>query len=197
MSTLLPEILKGLPLDKMSYLELGVLNGQCLNRVPAKRRVGVDVKPRVKSPEIWVGTTDAYFKQAKEKFDLVLVDACHEYRQVCRDLAGCARVLQKGGLVFCHDMVPPTPDHVSPNYCWDTYRVLGWCLTTGVPCWVTTEDFGLVAFPDPGRAASAPANYSISFTAFHALLKKSSSVHDTPTFKRLVQGYLTAVAKSA
>lgn len=197
MSTLLPHVLEGLALDKMSYLELGVLGGQCFNRIPAGRKVGVDMQPKNKDPRIWIGTTDAYFKQVKDSFDIILVDACHEYRQVCRDLAGCARVLKPGGLVFCHDMVPPTRLHVSPHYCWDTYRVLGWCLQNDVPCWVTTEDFGLVAFPDPARAARAPANYNLSFESLHAILRQSKAVMSTEAFTKTIQNKLRSDATSS
>lgn len=195
MSALLPSVLSGLPLDKMSYLELGVLAGQCFNRIPAGRKVGVDVRPRLRDPRVWVGTTDAYFQEnTSDKFDVILVDACHEFKQVCRDLAGCARVLKPGGLVFCHDMVPPTSRHTSPDYCWNTYRVLGWCLQNDVPCWVTTEDFGLVAFPDPAAASRAPSHYALSFNALHGLLQKSSAVTDTRTFTKIIQDRLRVAA---
>jgi hypothetical protein len=195
MSALLPTVLAGLPLEKMGYLELGVLAGQCFNRVPAGRKVGVDVRPRIKDPRVWVGTTDAYFVQAKEKFDIILVDACHEYGQVKRDLAGCSKVLNLGGLVFCHDMVPPTQRHISPDYCWNTYRVLGWCLQNDVPCWVTTEDFGLVAFTDPGRAAQAPSHYTLSFNALHDLLKRSPHcVLKTEAFKRVIHEHFSSTS---
>ena len=191
MSTLLPAVLQSIVTPQTTYLELGVLAGQCFSRIHTERKTGVDVSPRLRDPRIFKGTTDLYFakQQKRPAFDFILVDACHEYSQVCRDLQGCASILQPGGLVFCHDLVPPDREHLSPNYCWDAYRVLAWCLQEKIMCWVTREDFGLVAFPEPS-AVTQPPDFQSSWEYFNHLLDQSSDVYETADFILEIHRYV-------
>jgi SAM-dependent methyltransferase len=52
-------------------------------------------------------TSDAFFAGYRgERFDVVFIDGLHLYRQVRRDLEGALRVLEPGGWIAIHDMLP-------------------------------------------------------------------------------------------
>ena len=46
-----------------------------------------------------------------ESIDLLLIDACHRYECVVKDIAGWWSKVKKGGIVFFHDYVPLEPDN--------------------------------------------------------------------------------------
>ncbi len=87
-----------------SYLELGTCNGDCFRLINCDRKVGVDNDP--KSPATLHMTTDSYFEHYNEGFDIIFVDALHHADQVYKDIINSLSVLNKGGVIVCHDMNP-------------------------------------------------------------------------------------------
>jgi predicted O-methyltransferase YrrM len=53
-------------------------------------------------------TSDDFFKQNTETFDLVFIDGLHEAPQVYKDIVNALEVLNEGGIIVCHDMLPAT-----------------------------------------------------------------------------------------
>lgn len=134
-----------------SYLELGVEWGNCflyMCRI-VERCVGVDIKNRInlKSPleinidnkhRIPVGnisnersslqfyemTTDAFFAQNSERFDLIFIDADHHFECVKNDFENSLKFLNKRGIIFLHDTDPPNAKFAYPSaMCYDAYRI--------------------------------------------------------------------------
>ncbi|HLZ82812.1 MAG TPA: class I SAM-dependent methyltransferase [Caulobacteraceae bacterium] len=91
-----------------AYLEIGCADNALFDAVMARRKVGVD--PRQGGTHRM--TSDAYFAAARrdqgagERFDVVFVDGLHLYDQVRRDLDGALSVLNPGGWIAFHDMLP-------------------------------------------------------------------------------------------
>jgi len=97
-----------------SYLELGLRDSSLtFDHIPCTFKFSVDVESRCKPS--FCGSTDEFFKQSKEKFDLVLVDANHEAEFVYRDLMNSVRCLSDNGIVVLHDVLPIRFEDTSNN----------------------------------------------------------------------------------
>lgn len=94
-----------------SYLEIGVADGKNLSLVIASRKVGVDPSPA--SPATYQLTSDAFFLQNKETFDLIFIDGLHLYEQVLKDVENALQCLNPGGLIVMHDCMPETIEQQS------------------------------------------------------------------------------------
>jgi len=112
-----------------SFLELGVGTvNSCVSqrtRTFWQRNIAVDVtKKELPSPiEFFHGTTDGFFAQNKETFDVIFIDACHEYEYVKRDLFNAIPILNEGGVIFMHDTDPLNETLLEPDWCGDGCRI--------------------------------------------------------------------------
>lgn len=91
-----------------SYLEIGVEDPATnYNRIVANIKYGVD-PCFVRSPAgpSFGGTSDEFFKQNKDKFDLIFIDGLHEAGQVYRDIENSFEVLNLNGTIVMHDCLP-------------------------------------------------------------------------------------------
>ena len=95
------------------YLEIGILKGKNLLQVDAKYKVGIDIAPKLiarQNIKIYKGASDKVFNSEKFKkekpFDLIFIDAFHEYRQVVRDINNAVKFLNPKGIIVCHDVYP-------------------------------------------------------------------------------------------
>jgi SAM-dependent methyltransferase len=100
-----------------SYLEIGVAKGENFEAIKCERKVGVDPDPNSKAT---VKQTSTDFFETNitgdaingysliEKFDIVFIDGLHHAEQVYRDIEQALDVLNEGGIIVCHDMLPRT-----------------------------------------------------------------------------------------
>jgi len=92
------------------YLEIGTQGDVCLLLVNCEYKVGVDPEPvehkEENSDEFWEMTSDDFFKQNKEKFDIIFIDGLHEYKQVRNDIGNALNYLSDGGTIVVHDCNP-------------------------------------------------------------------------------------------
>lgn len=91
------------------YLEIGLDSGRCRDRVLAPNKTTVDPSNSCVTPTHKM-TSDDFFKQNKEKFDVIFIDGLHEAEQVYRDIKNSLSCLRDGGTIFCHDMMPTSKD---------------------------------------------------------------------------------------
>lgn len=91
-----------------TYLEIGLKNrNNVYNHIPCKIKYSVDIDPQ--SNPHYCGTSDSFFSQEKIKdikWDVIFIDACHLADFVFRDLMNSVKHLEKGGVIFLHDMLP-------------------------------------------------------------------------------------------
>lgn len=92
-----------------SYLEIGVSGGENFQKIRCENKVGVD--PELTSPATIFLTSDDFFEQNKETFDVIFVDGLHHSDQVLRDINNSLEVLNDGGYIICHDMNPEKEEH--------------------------------------------------------------------------------------
>jgi hypothetical protein len=92
-----------------SYLEIGVADGLNFQSVRCPHKVGVD--PAIGVPATHSMTSDQFFVQNTERFDLIFIDGLHESPQVNRDIDNSLAVLKDGGTIVLHDCNPLVEEH--------------------------------------------------------------------------------------
>ena len=85
-----------------SYLEIGTFKDELFNAVKCDKKIGVD--------PVWGGnvkkTSDEFFQDNDEKFDLIFIDGLHHYKQVKKDIRNSLNALKDGGIILMHDCMP-------------------------------------------------------------------------------------------
>lgn len=87
-----------------SYLEIGCDKNQIFSQLSVQRMVGVDPN-RGGNVRMY---SDDFFLQNTETFDVIFIDGLHHYDQVSRDVENSLLVLNEGGMIIIHDMLPET-----------------------------------------------------------------------------------------
>lgn len=85
-----------------TYLEIGCQRDVVFNALPVEYKIGVDPE-RGGNRRM---TSDKFFIQNSDTFDVIFIDGLHEYNQVTRDLQNSLSVLNSGGIIILHDMLP-------------------------------------------------------------------------------------------
>ena len=95
-------------LNYKSYLELGVSIGESWKLISCENKIGVDNNINVANEFDGVihATTDDYFLNNKDKFDLIYIDALHEKNQVYKDFKNSFNILNDSGVIIFHDVNP-------------------------------------------------------------------------------------------
>ena len=112
-----------------SYLELGVWNGVNLERIAKgypQYAVGVDIVDirHDKSTRFFLGTTNSFFERNDSMFDMIFIDANHNYDHVKIDLDQSLKILTPGGTIILHDTDPANAKLLGEGYCSDSYKIL-------------------------------------------------------------------------
>ncbi|MDC1151114.1 class I SAM-dependent methyltransferase [Pelagibacteraceae bacterium] len=86
----------------ISYLEIGTFKDELFAEVKCNKKIGVDP---VSGGNIRK-TSDNFFLENKEKFDLIFIDGLHHYGQVKKDITNSLDCLNDGGIILMHDCMP-------------------------------------------------------------------------------------------
>ena len=111
-----------------SYLELGVeygLNIQEIKKI-VKVCVGVDINKNILTDgfEFYQMTTNNFFEINDRMFDIIFIDANHNFEQVKIDFDNSIKVLNKYGIIILHDTDPIIEELLVPNHCHDSYKII-------------------------------------------------------------------------
>jgi hypothetical protein len=94
------------------YLEIGLGDGVHFQSIRCPDKAGVD--PAVQYSYIGqptsLMTSDEFFAQNREQYDLVFIDGLHHADQLERDIANALACLRENGMVVCHDISPLTEE---------------------------------------------------------------------------------------
>ena len=112
------------------YLELGVRDGACWNRVSplCKHAVAVDIIPcRIHmsdNMDYYQKTTDAYFEEegADDIFDAIFIDADHSHEQSLKDFMNAKDRIVEDGFIFLHDTYPYDKSMHGAGWSHDVYK---------------------------------------------------------------------------
>jgi predicted O-methyltransferase YrrM len=89
-----------------SYLEIGCDKDKIWKRIDCENKIGVDP---VRGGNCRM-TSDDFFIQNNQKFDVVFIDGLHYYDQVSKDFNNSLKFLNDNGIIILHDMLPLTPE---------------------------------------------------------------------------------------
>lgn len=106
-----------------SYLEIGVQTGINYRQINCLNKIGVD--PDLNSKASVHLTSDEFFDTNKHTYDIIFIDGLHESKQVYKDIVNALHVLNPGGTIVCHDMIPF--DEISQRVPRETKRWTGDC----------------------------------------------------------------------
>jgi hypothetical protein len=113
-----------------SYLEIGCFKDETFNQINIKKKIGVDP---VSGGNLRM-TSDKFFTENKEKFDLIFIDGLHVYEQVIKDIFNSIKVLKENGIILVHDCLPrklwyQTPTRMSDTWNGDVWKAIVECRT--------------------------------------------------------------------
>lgn len=86
------------------YLEIGCDRNQSFANIKIEKRIGVDPVEGGTHKM----TSDSFFLNNKESFDIIFIDGMHEYYQVMKDIENSLSFLNKDGVILLHDCLPRT-----------------------------------------------------------------------------------------
>ena len=84
------------------YLEIGCDQDQLFSKIKIQNKVGVDPSSGGNVRK----TSDEFFKENKNKFDIVFIDGLHTYDQVKKDILNSLNFLKNDGIILLHDCLP-------------------------------------------------------------------------------------------
>lgn len=107
-----------------NYLEVGCQNDFLFNNVKIENKTGVDP---ISGGTIRL-TSDDFFRQNKQSFDIIFIDGLHEYKQLRRDVINSFNSINESGWILIHDLVPRNwlEEHVpriNSNWCGDIWKI--------------------------------------------------------------------------
>lgn len=103
-----------------SYLEIGIQTGANFILVDCEKKIGVDPSPLyeygylTQDMSIHKMTSDNYFDQNLDNFDLIFIDGLHVKEQVLKDIENSFKFLNPKGTIVLHDCLPYSEDSQSP-----------------------------------------------------------------------------------
>lgn len=107
-------------INAKKYLQIGDSE---LSSINCDYKIGIYVDFNNKN------SSDIFFKQNNEKFDVIFIDGIHLENQVFSDIMNSLNILNEGGYIVCHDMNPEQEEHQTIPYrggiwngdCWKAF----------------------------------------------------------------------------
>ena len=85
-----------------NYLEIGCDNDENFSRISIENKIGVDP---LKGGTLRM-TSDEFFKNNLENFDIIFLDGLHTYEQTIKDIDNALKFIKKNGTIIIHDCLP-------------------------------------------------------------------------------------------
>jgi hypothetical protein len=87
-----------------SFLEIGTQNKNNYKLININEKSCVD--PDLNSNADYIMTSDEYFKNNFQKYDIIFIDGLHHADYVYRDIINSLNILNKNGSIIVHDVIP-------------------------------------------------------------------------------------------
>jgi|TARA_Y100000389_G_scaffold193364_1_gene222055 hypothetical protein len=84
------------------YLEIGCDNDQNFSQINIEKKIGVDPN---KGGTLRM-TSDEFFLNNKENFDIIFLDGLHTYEQTIKDINNSLKFINDRGVILIHDCLP-------------------------------------------------------------------------------------------
>lgn len=87
-----------------SYLEIGIGTKENLYKIKCQKKIGVDPLKSLRPDRCC--TSDEFFRDNTEKFDIIFIDGLHHKAQVIKDIENALKALTENGTIVVHDCNP-------------------------------------------------------------------------------------------
>ena len=91
-------------INAKKYLEIGIANNENFSKINCDYKVGVDPDKNVECTHNV--TSNEFFANNTEIFDVIFIDGLHHASQVYEDIQNSLNCLSSNGYIVCHDMNP-------------------------------------------------------------------------------------------
>lgn len=158
------------------YLEVGTATYNCFDKIKCQKKTGCDPADKThqhsENAMIYGVTSDNFFRDNTQMFQLVFIDGLHHYDQVARDIVNSWNSLDLGGFIIMHDCIPFNADAagrspISPMAAWngDCYKAIIWFHDTfpDLLCRVLSDDCGM-GFIHKNQDIQLPTDYKNLFS---------------------------------
>jgi len=126
-----------------------------------------ELLPYIKECLTFRGTSDEYFAQSQNKFDLIFIDGLHTKEQVYKDICNALKHLNSNGMIVCHDCLPENFEaqlipRLAKGQEWngDVWKAIVTLIDMGIVLNVVDTDYGCgiipyttIELPDVNRVA--------------------------------------------
>tara|TARA_Y100000361_G_C11130712_1_gene328728 strand:- start:253 stop:960 length:708 start_codon:yes stop_codon:yes gene_type:complete len=101
-----------------SYLEIGSHHKLTYDRIKIDYKKCVDPADFKNKKFIadYKLTSNDFFERNTKKFDIIFIDGLHLQEQIKLDIHNSLKILNKGGIIICHDINPETVESQKRNY---------------------------------------------------------------------------------
>lgn len=111
------------------YLEIGVRTGENIYEIRnfVELCEGVDMIDEIVDKDKIVFnkmSSDEFFKVNSNTYDVIFIDADHNFNQVKKDLENSLKILNKYGIIILHDTDPIENFLLENNFCSDSYKIV-------------------------------------------------------------------------
>jgi hypothetical protein len=141
------DIANGCNSRDIKFLELGHAEGINFDKLNLDYKISVDngLHSGTATPDFYM-TTDQFFDMYKgDKFDIIYIDADHEYSQVIKDFNNSLKFISPSGVVCIHDLYPPFERMTASCNCNNGFLVLNYLAHNDYDFLTFKEDLGLTA----------------------------------------------------
>ncbi|MES2779612.1 MAG: class I SAM-dependent methyltransferase [Bacteroidota bacterium] len=161
-----------------TYLEIGVRNPQeCFAHINCEEKKGVDPGVEGDFPVDFNMTSDQFFAQNTNKYDIIFIDGLHIDEQVKRDIENAIQAITPNGCVVLHDCNPPDLHHAREDYYdFDTPAKDYWNGTT----WKAIVDFRASGYAHTYECNVVNTDYGIGI--IRAMENGERIVNDNPFY---------------
>ena len=148
--------------DLYEHLELGLNCGTNFNSLLIENKKSVDISFSDVIPT-YLMTTNQFFEENKDKFDIIYIDADHEYNQVIKDYNNSVECINKGGIIFLHDLYPPNEEHTKPELCYNSYKILNYFIENNYNIIINLDDYGACSVFNPKKIDLSKFDHSVTY----------------------------------
>lgn len=111
-------------LNYTRYLEIGLRTGDTFDKVQCILKHSVDPVAIGDHIPTFLMTSNEFFNQNTEKYDLIFIDGDHNYKQVKWDVEHSLDIISEGGCIVLHDTNPPSERFTKADRSLTAYKVL-------------------------------------------------------------------------
>jgi hypothetical protein len=103
------------------YLEIGTQNGNCFTEIDIPYKICVDIEKRFHGLTHEMSSDD-FFNQNKETFDIIFVDGLHTEEQTTIDVLNSLKWLNEKGTIVMHDCLPHCEEYINQHFSGTVFR---------------------------------------------------------------------------